>query len=167
MRELGFCLRFTFCSSSPLQPRCIIPLPDHLSDSDACRIVIQLCTKNIPGRPGLRHIKVTNAFFQERCLRDFLPDLDYVHTPAQVDAHDAKCWVMINVNTRDRNGSSSHQREMPVRACAHARQEAAAQWQNGWTRRVDVGLVSCVTSGPKWLTFDILLDEGKARLPEG
>jgi hypothetical protein len=36
--------------------------------SDACRIVIQLRTKDVPGNPQLRHIKVTNAFLQERVL---------------------------------------------------------------------------------------------------
>jgi hypothetical protein len=41
---------------------------------------------------------VTNAFLQERCSRDFLQDIDYLHTPAQIDASDAKCWVMIDVN---------------------------------------------------------------------
>jgi hypothetical protein len=82
----------------------IMPLLQDLGSSDACRIVIQLHTKNIPGNPQLRHMNVANAFLQEYYSRDFLQDTDYVHTPAQIDAPDTKCWVMIDINISQHSG---------------------------------------------------------------
>ena len=68
---------------------------------DAYRVVVQIKTENVPGKPLQRHKIVANAFMSQFLRRNYLADTDYIHIPCDIDREKAKCFVVLDINVKN------------------------------------------------------------------
>jgi hypothetical protein len=62
------------------------------------RIFLRFRADDVPGNPQSRYMTLSNLFFSEDLNRKFDDTLDWIHVPANIDEHGAKCWMILDLN---------------------------------------------------------------------
>lgn len=62
------------------------------------RALISFRLENIPGKPLARSLTIANLFTTQFFQREFSWDMDYVYTPADIEATSGKRYLILDIN---------------------------------------------------------------------
>lgn len=75
----------------------------HLDrQTDQLRVFVRFLSDNVPGYPSRRHLRLVNDFCSQVLGREYDRKEDYIHIPPQFDKEHQRCWMIFDLNVKER-----------------------------------------------------------------